>query len=69
MISNAVADQGGQDIINDRQLSAMIYAWGQFIDHDIDLTPTGTANRSSIAVPSGRSVLRPARHRHADDRH
>src|SRR6185436_19500133 len=40
-ISNAVADQAGEDIISDRQLSAMIYAWGQFIDHDLDLTPTG----------------------------
>src|SRR5262249_28813133 len=37
-ISNAVVDQGGEDIVSDRLMSAMVYAWGQFIDHDIDLT-------------------------------
>ena len=52
-ISNAVADQGSQDIINDRNMSAFMYAWGQFIDHDIGLTPTGTptGGRESMSVP------------------
>jgi hypothetical protein len=50
-ISNALADQGGLDIISDRGLSAMIYAWGQFLDHDLDLTPTGGSEEMSIAVP------------------
>src|SRR5258706_10764559 len=40
-VSNAVAASSG-DILNDRNLSAMTYAWGQFLDHDIDLTPGGT---------------------------
>src|SRR5262245_44466666 len=35
LISNVIADQGDRDIISDRLLSAMIYTWGQFIDHDI----------------------------------
>src|SRR5262245_29366852 len=35
-ISNALGDQSGHDIISNRLLSAMIYAWGQFIDHDLD---------------------------------
>ena len=52
-ISNALADQGDADIISDRNLSAMIYAWGQFIDHDIGLTPTGGTERIDIAVPKG----------------
>jgi hypothetical protein len=56
-ISNAVADQGSQDIINDRNMSAFMYAWGQFIDHDIGLTPTGTPTGGkesmSIPVPAG----------------
>lgn len=52
-ISNAIADQGTQDIISDRNLSAFTYAWGQFIDHDIGLTPTGTSERMSIPVPTG----------------
>jgi hypothetical protein len=54
VISNTVADQGGQDIISDRLLSAMVYAWGQFVDHDLDLTPSGTpAEPFNVAVPSG----------------
>lgn len=52
-ISNAIADQGDTDIISDRNLSAMIYAWGQFIDHDIGLTPTAGTESINIAVPKG----------------
>lgn len=52
VISNAVADQSGQDVINDRAMSAMIYAWGQFIDHDLDLTNTGTGS-FPVSVPAG----------------
>lgn len=52
-ISNAIADQGSQDIISDRDLSAFMYAWGQFIDHDIGLTPTTGTETMSIAVPKG----------------
>jgi hypothetical protein len=52
-ISNVLSDQAGQDILSDRNLSAMIYAWGQFVDHDIDLTPTSGTESLSIAVPAG----------------
>lgn len=52
-ISNALADQGDEDIISDRNLSAMIYAWGQFIDHDIGLTPTAGTETIDIAIPKG----------------
>ncbi|MFO1062406.1 MAG: peroxidase family protein [Pirellulales bacterium] len=52
-ISNVLVDQGSQDIISDRDLSAFIYAWGQFIDHDIGLTPTAGKESISIAVPKG----------------
>ena len=52
-ISNVLADQGDADIISDRNLSAMIYAWGQFIDHDIGLTPTAGTEAINIAVPKG----------------
>lgn len=51
-ISNALSAQS-EDIISDRALSAMIYAWGQFIDHDIDLTPSGYAEYFPIAIPEG----------------
>lgn len=53
VVSNAIADQGGQDIISDRMLSAMIYAWGQFLDHDLDLTVGGSTERFPITVPTG----------------
>src|SRR5882672_5305842 len=51
-ISNTVVDQGDADIISNRLMSAMVYAWGQFIDHDIDLT-TGGTEAFNIAVPAG----------------
>ncbi|MGD9648088.1 MAG: peroxidase family protein [Pirellulales bacterium] len=53
-ISNALADQFGEDIVSDRNLSAMIYAWGQFIDHDLDLTPRAAPAESfNVLVPAG----------------
>jgi hypothetical protein len=52
-ISNAIADQQGEVSVNDRELSAMIYAWGQFIDHDIDLTMPTSGESFPIAVPTG----------------
>jgi peroxidase len=52
-ISNAVVDQGSEDIISDRLMSAMVYSWGQFIDHDIDLTPGGSTEPFNISVPTG----------------
>jgi hypothetical protein len=52
-ISDAVAAQP-DEIINNRDMSAFVYAWGQFIDHDLDLT-TGAkpAQPFNIQVPSG----------------
>lgn len=52
-ISNAVADDGDGEAISDRLMSAMIYAWGQFLDHDIDLTNTGGTEKVTAAVPKG----------------
>src|SRR5207248_10145942 len=61
VVSNTVADQGGQDIISDRSLSAMIYAWGQFLDHDLDLTPGASpAEPFNVAVPTGDPYFDPA---------
>ena len=59
-ISNTVSAQA-DDIISDRQLSAMIYAWGQFLDHDLDLTPTGTTGEKfPVSVPAGDPQFDPA---------
>ncbi len=52
-ISNVLADQGDSDVISGRNLSAFVYAWGQFIDHDLGLTPTGSTESMSIPVPKG----------------
>src|SRR5262249_1702416 len=41
---------------NDRFMSDWVYGWGQFIDHDIDLTTGGKgaqAQRADIPVPQG----------------
>ena len=59
-ISNAIADQGDEDIISDRNMAAFAYVWGQFIDHDIGLTPTAGTEKMSIPVPTGDSYFDPA---------
>ncbi len=41
-ISNKIAAQGLERIFNDRWLSDMAWQWGQFIDHDMALTPMGS---------------------------
>ncbi|MCX7421052.1 MAG: SpaA isopeptide-forming pilin-related protein [Planctomycetia bacterium] len=52
-ISNAISDQPAQTA-SDRDLSNFIYAWGQFIDHDLDLTTSASPRESfNIAVPTG----------------
>jgi hypothetical protein len=60
-ISNAVSAQApGVDILNDQDLSAFVYVWGQFIDHDLDLTPDGMTP-FDIVVPTGDPSFDPAR--------
>ena len=58
-VSNAVAAQT-EDIANDRYLTDYVWVWGQFIDHDIDLThgadPEEVAN---IEVPTGDQYFDP----------
>jgi len=50
-VSNAVSKQT-VSIVNDRGMSDFIYVWGQFLDHDINLTTTGT-EKLPISVPTG----------------
>lgn len=53
-ISNLISDAPADGTLNDRQLSAMIYAWGQFLDHDLDLTRNANpAQPFNVTVPSG----------------
>ncbi len=60
-ISNAVAQSPEDGITNDRDLSAFVYAWGQFLDHDLGLTEAALPReRLSIAVPAGDPSFDPA---------
>ncbi|PIR54321.1 hypothetical protein COU75_01580 [Candidatus Peregrinibacteria bacterium CG10_big_fil_rev_8_21_14_0_10_42_8] len=53
VISNEIAAQS-TDIRNTRGLSDMFWTWGQFVDHDIDLTDNASpAEAYNIAVPTG----------------
>jgi peroxidase len=40
-------------------LSGMMYAWGQFVDHDLDLEKGGTTTDISITVPADDGFLPP----------
>ena len=58
-ISNALSAQESS-IVNDRDLSDFVYVWGQFLDHDIDLTESGTSESLPISVPAGDAWFDPA---------
>lgn len=51
-ISNKVMDQRGRHQ-DHRKLSNMVWAWGQFLDHDVTFTPNPGAPDWNIAVPKG----------------
>src|SRR5205814_912604 len=51
LVSNTVSEQTA-DTLNARNLSDWIYGWGQFIDHDLDLTTSGNT-AFDILVPTG----------------
>ena len=58
-VSNAVAAQVG-GVPNDRFLSDYLWAWGQFLDHDIDLTETDPANGTAdIEIEDSFDILGP----------
>ena len=60
-ISNALAQSPAGGITNDRDFTAFVYAWGQFLDHDLSLTATATPReRFSIPVPTGDPSFDPA---------
>ncbi len=51
-ITNQVMDQQERDQ-DEGFLSNMVWAWGQFLDHDITLTPNPGTPNWNIAVPKG----------------
>jgi hypothetical protein len=58
VVSNLVADQQGS-IPSENGLSDLIWQWGQFIDHDIDLTREGDGESFNVLVPSGDPMFDP----------
>lgn len=51
-ISTALSAQSSS-MVNNRGLSDFVYVWGQFLDHDIDLSESGRTESLPIAVPAG----------------
>ena len=61
LVSNLLAASPEGGVTNDRDYTAFVYAWGQFLDHDLGLTDTATPReRLPIAVPAGDPSFDPA---------
>ncbi|QDU96105.1 peroxidase family protein [Lignipirellula cremea] len=59
-VSNQLAAQT-ESTENSRHLSDLLWVWGQFIDHDLDLTEAGEAGEDfSISVPMGDAYFDPS---------
>ena len=59
-ISNVLSAVGEEDLFSQRDLSAFLYVWGQFLDHDIDLSLSQQEGESfDIAVPTGDALFDP----------
>lgn len=54
LISNTVVGEGDAAVTNPQGLSGMMYAWGQFIDHDLNLTADSRGGTPmGIVIPEG----------------
>ncbi len=60
-ISNVLSAHDDERVPNENDLSAFLYVWGQFIDHDIDFTDTQTGGETlPINVPQGDAWFDPS---------
>src|SRR5262245_37314531 len=59
LVAQADTGEDGPHLVDDNgvALSGMMYAWGQFVDHDLDLEKGGTTTDISITVPDGDKFL------------
>src|SRR5664279_4147140 len=55
-ISNVLCDEPVTHF-NDRDRSTLVYVWGQFIDHDMSSTPTGTTEYVPIPLPPDEKIF------------
>ncbi|MGH2647662.1 MAG: peroxidase family protein, partial [Ginsengibacter sp.] len=55
-ISNLLSDEPVTHF-NSRNLSAFVYIWGQFLDHDMSLTPTDTIEYVPILLPPDEKIF------------
>src|SRR5207253_202903 len=60
LISNTVAAHPAADVPSQAHLAAFAYLWGQFVDHDLDLTTAASpAEPFNIAVPASDAQFDP----------
>ena len=61
LVTQADTGEDGPHLMDDNgtALSGMMYAWGQFVDHDLDLEKGGTTTDISITVPTDDAFLEP----------
>ena len=55
-ISNAICDEP-VTTFSSKNLSTYVYVWGQFLDHDIVLTPSSTTESVPIALPANETLF------------
>ncbi|MBN8579738.1 MAG: peroxidase [Anaerolineae bacterium] len=54
LVSNAFSASPADGTLNDRDFTAFVYAWGQFLDHDIGLTVSADPKEAfPVIVPAG----------------
>ena len=70
VVAQANTGEDGPHLIDDNgvALSGMMYAWGQFVDHDLDLEKGGTTTDISITVPANDRVSAARQHHSLDAR-
>ena len=61
VVAQANTGEDGPHLVDDNgvALSGMMYAWGQFVDHDLDLEKGATTTDISITVPANDEFLPP----------